>query len=79
MLSVQKELNVLKWDRSRVKSPASSKKREPDTSGSLHPRKRNIIIQSLYEQSDDDSDVNYSDKSDVDEALNTFIEGDASN
>ena len=79
MLSVQKELNVLKWDRSLVKSQASSKKREPDTSGSLPPRKRKIIIESLYEQSDDHSDVHYSDKSDVDEALNTFIEGDASN
>ena len=33
----------------------------------------------MYEQSDDVFDVYYSDKSDVDEALNTFIEGDASN
>ena len=33
----------------------------------------------MYEQSDDVFDVDYLDKSDVDEALNTFIEGDASN
>ena len=73
MSSVQKELNDLKSDRSRVKSPASSRKRGRDKSGSPPPRKKHLLSKT-YEQSDDDSDIDYSDKSDVDEALNTLIE-----
>ncbi|XP_078319581.1 uncharacterized protein LOC144621013 [Crassostrea virginica] len=78
MSSVQKELNDLKSDRSRVKSPASSRKRGRDKSGSPPPRKKHLLSKT-YEQSDDDSDIDYSDKSDVDEALNTLIEGDDGN
>ena len=74
MSSVQKELNDLKSDRSRVISPASSRKRGRDKSGSPPSRKKRLLSKT-YEQSDDDSDVDYSDKSDVDEALNTLIEG----
>ena len=76
--SVQKEFSDLKSDRSRVKSPAPSKKCGRDKSGSPSPRKKHILSKT-YEQRDYDSDVNYSDKSDVDEALNTLIEGDACN
>ena len=61
-----------------MKSPASSKKRGRDKSGSPPPRKKHILSKT-YEQSDDDSDIDYSDKSDVDEALNTLIEGDDGN
>ena len=43
-----------------------------------HLHVRNILSKT-YEQSEDDSDVDYSDKPDHDEALNTLIEGDASN
>ena len=39
-----------------------------------HLHVRNILSKT-YEQSEDDSDVDYSDKPDVDEALNTLIEG----
>ena len=74
MSSVQKELNDLKSDRSRVKSPASSRKRGRDKSGSPPPRKKHLLSKT-YEQSDDDSDIDYSDKSDLDEALNTLYRG----
>ena len=73
--SAQKELNDLKSDRSLVKSPASSKIRGPVCY--LHVR--NINYPKLVRTNDDVFDVDYSDKSDIDEALNTFIEGDASN
>ena len=64
-----------KSDRSLVKSPASSRKRGWDKSGSPPPRReKKHKLSKVYEQSDDDSDIDYSDKSDVDEALNTLIE-----
>ena len=64
MSSVQKEFNDLISYRSRVKSRA--RKRGQDKSGSPLPRKKHILSKT-YEQSDDDSDVDYSDKSDVEQ------------
>ena len=68
----------MKSDQSRAKSPTSSRKHGRDKSGSPPPRKIHILSKT-YEQSDDDSDIDYSDKSDVNEALNTLIEGDDGN
>ena len=59
-------------------NPASSRKRRRDKSGTPTSRKKHLLSKT-YKQSDDDSDVDYSDKLDVDEALNTLIEGDDGN
>ncbi|XP_062617293.1 uncharacterized protein LOC134278999 [Saccostrea cucullata] len=84
MTSVQKELIAWKSDRSSTDTiPDVSRKRGQNRSKSTSPPRKKTktsqaCIRPSHELSDNDSDVENSDKSDADEALNSLIEGDDS-